>query len=162
MHMTGIARLGKDAEVRFTPSGQQVANLALAFNYGRKGDDGNRPTQWVDASLWGDRAEKLAPYLTKGQTVYVMLEEPHIETYEGKNGTGAKMVARVASIEFAGSKQDGQQQSQRQQSAPDNPRPPQQSAPRPQQGSGGGGGFGDFDDDIPFAPLGRGMSAHVL
>lgn len=159
MHLTGIARLGRDAEVRFTPSGQQVANLALAFNYGRRGDDGNRPTQWVDASLWGDRAEKLAPYLTKGQTVYVMLEEPHIETYEGKNGTGAKMVARVASIEFAGSKPDGQQQQAPRQSAP-----PQQ-APRPQQAptQNSGGGFGDFGaDDIPFDRLGRGFSIHAL
>jgi single-strand DNA-binding protein len=40
-----------------------VANVSLAFTYGKKGDDGKRPTQWVDASLWGQRAESLAPYI---------------------------------------------------------------------------------------------------
>lgn len=148
MHLTGIARLGKDAEVRFTPSGQQVANMALAFNYGRRGDDGNRPTQWVDASLWGDRAEKLAPHLLKGQRIYVVLEEPHIETYEGRNGPGSKLVARIASLEFVGSKPDsaGQGQTPRQQQAPQQSAP-QRQAPTQQSSAGG---FGDFDDDIPF------------
>ena len=64
--MIGLARLGRDAEIRTTSQGDSVATLALAFSYGRKGSDGNRPTQWVDAALWGKRAEALAPYLTKG------------------------------------------------------------------------------------------------
>ena len=68
MKANGLARIGKDAEVRFTPSGAAVANVSLAFTYGKKGDDGKRPTQWVDASLWGQRAESLAPYIKKGGT----------------------------------------------------------------------------------------------
>ena len=63
MKANGLARIGKDAEVRFTPGGTAVANVSLAFTYGKKSDDGKRPTQWVDASLWGQRAESLAPYI---------------------------------------------------------------------------------------------------
>ena len=59
MQMIGLARLGRDAELRTTQSGEKVASLSLAFNWGMKGQDGNRPTQWVDGSLWGKRAEVL-------------------------------------------------------------------------------------------------------
>lgn len=142
MILTALARLGRDAEVRHTPKGEAVANLALAINYGRKGSDGNRPTQWVEASLWGARAESLAPHLMKGKLLYVVIEEPHIETYDGKNGQGHKLVGRIASLEFAGGKGDGQQSEPQQ--APQQRQPTQRQ--QPQQSSG----FGDFDDDIPF------------
>lgn len=139
MILTALARLGKDAETRFTPNGDAVANLALAINYGRKGDDGNRPTQWIDASLWGKRVESLAPHLTKGKLLFVVLEEPHIETYQGKNGPGAKLVARVLNLEFAGG---GEGSSAPRQAAQQAQAKPQQSrqAPAPDP----------FDDDIPF------------
>jgi hypothetical protein len=39
-----IGRLGRDAELRYTPNGDAVCNLALACEYGRKGQDGKRPT----------------------------------------------------------------------------------------------------------------------
>ena len=142
MILTALARLGRDAEVRHTPKGEAVANLALAINYGRKGSDGNRPTQWVEASLWGARAESLAPHLMKGKLLYVVIEEPHIETYDGKNGQGHKMVGRIASLEFAGGKGDGQQSEPQQ--APQQRQPTQRQ--QPQQSSG----FGGLDDDIPW------------
>lgn len=154
MIITGLARLGRDAEVRHTPSGDAVANLALAFNYGKRGDDGNRPTQWIDASLWGDRANKLQQYLTKGVALSVVLEDPHVETYEGKNGSGAKLVARVVSIEFAGGGQQqgaNQQQGGNQQRNGTQQRGGNQQRQQQPQGGGGGGNFEDFSDDIPFA-----------
>ncbi|MCK9621984.1 MAG: single-stranded DNA-binding protein [Methylobacter sp.] len=40
MILTGLARLGRDAQVRFTAAGEPVASLALAFSYGKKGDVG--------------------------------------------------------------------------------------------------------------------------
>lgn len=139
MILTALARLGRDAEIRYTPSGEAVCNLALAVNYGRKGDDGNRPTQWLDASMWGKRAESLAPHLTKGKLVYVVLEEPHIETFQGKNGPGSKLVGRVSNIEFAGGgdRQESQQQTRQQ---------PKQPAQAPASSSG----FDDFSNDVPF------------
>lgn len=149
MILTALARLGRDAELRFTQKGDPVCELALAVNYGRKGDDGNRPTQWISASLWGQRAEALAPHLSKGKLLYVVIEEPHIETYEGKNGAGSKMVGRIVSLEFAGGGQ--QQEGQPRQQAPQQrQQPAQQQSPRPQQSQPAGGTWSGMDDDIPF------------
>ncbi|RXJ70759.1 single-stranded DNA-binding protein, partial [Veronia nyctiphanis] len=58
-----LCRLGADAVLRTTPGGQRVASLSLAYSIGY-GE--NKQTQWIDGSLWGNRAEKLVPHLTKG------------------------------------------------------------------------------------------------
>lgn len=107
MKLIGIARIGKDAELRYTPSGKAVANISLAYNYGQKGQDGNRPTQWVEATLWDKQAERLATYLLKGAVFNVICRDVHIETYEGKNGTGSKLVGTIADIEFVPKQVDG-------------------------------------------------------
>ena len=132
MILTGLARIGRDAELRHTPNGHAVAELSLVFNYGKKGADGNRAAQWINASLWGKRAESLVPYLTKGQMVSVVLNEPRVETYETRDSRpGAKLVADVMDLEFAGGKrEDGAS------------RPaPAAAAPNP---------VADLEDDIPF------------
>jgi single-strand DNA-binding protein len=129
MKANGLARIGKDAEVRYTPGGAAVANVSLAFTYGKKGDDGKRPTQWVDASLWGQRAESLAPYIKKGGQIVAYLEDVSIQTYVKGDGTSAtKMVARLVDLEFVSG---GEQASSQ-------PKP--KAAPAQQQGSG----FEDF------------------
>lgn len=133
----GIARIGKDAEVRRTGNGDAVVNLALAFSYGRKGDDGKKPTTWIEASLWGKLAEALAPYLTKGAQVCVSVSDVHMEQYESRNGTGHKLVGRVTEIELAGG---GQRQ--------EAPQASRQS--RPQQQAQAANRFEDLDDEIPF------------
>jgi single-strand DNA-binding protein len=144
MKAQGLARIGKDAEVRFTPNGTAVANVTLAFTYGKKGDDGKRPTQWVDASIWGQRAEPMAPYLTKGKQIVAYLEDVHIQTYTKNDGTtNAKMVARLADFEFVSEGSgDGQRTAPAQRQAP---------APAPAPRQAGGGGFENMNDDIPFA-----------
>lgn len=155
MKAYGLARLGRDAEVRYTQGGEPVASLSLAFSYGRKGDDGRRSTQWVDGSLWGKRAEALAPYLLKGGLVVVSLEEVHAETYQGQNGEATKLVGRVADIELAGG-------GERQQAAPAQA-PARQAPARPAPQNNGyrtsnarqapaaaGSGFDDMADDVPF------------
>jgi len=105
---TKLMRLGRDAEIRTIPSGESVCNLSLAYNYGKKGSDGNRPTQWVDGSLWGKQAEVLAQYLVKGKMVCVTLDDLHIETFQGRNGEGHKLAARVVNIELAGGGEERQ------------------------------------------------------
>jgi len=138
MKANGLARIGKDAEVRYTPGGAAVANVSLAFTYGKKGDGGKRPTQWVDASLWGQRVESLAPYLTKGKQIVAYLEDVHIQTYTKGDGTQAsKMAARIADLEFVAGGEQAESQPRQQ------PKP--QAAPQSQ-----GSGFDDMDDDIPF------------
>lgn len=149
MQIIGLARLGRDAELRATPSGEKVASLSLAFNYGPKGQDGNRPTQWIDGSLWGKRAEVLIEYLRKGQQVVVTLDDPHIEEYQGRNGNGVKLVARVSQIELAGSKneQNGANSANTPAQRPAPAAQPQRQAPAPRPAPGG---FDDDDSDVPF------------
>ena len=138
MIANGLARIGRDVELRYLPQGDAVANLSLAFTYGRKGADGNRPTQWVEASIWGKRAEALAPYLLKGGLVSVTLEDVCIETFQGKNGEGHKLTGRVLAIDLVpNGKRDEQSQAPRPASAP-----ARQAAPA--------GGFDSDDTDIPF------------
>jgi single-strand DNA-binding protein len=148
--LTDVGRIGRDAELRFTPSGDPVINLALACDYGRKGQDGKRPTQWVDATLWGKQAEAMAPYLLKGQQLYFTMEDAHIETYaKTGGGEGFKLTGKIILIKFVGSPPQAANQSQ-QQSRPQQPR--QQAAARPAQNQQAAPP-GSFDDDIPFAPI---------
>lgn len=142
MKSFGLARIGRDVELRRTAGGDAVISLSLAFSYGRKGEDGKRPTQWVDAALWGKRAESLAPYLVKGGLVAVALEEVHIETYTTRDGViGSKLAARVLDIELAGGgERNALQQAPTTRAAPT-------PAPKP---APAGSGFEDMDDDIPF------------
>jgi single-strand DNA-binding protein len=148
--LTDVGRIGRDAELRFTPSGDPVINLALACDYGRKGQDGKRPTQWVDATLWGKQAEAMAPYLLKGQQVYFTMDDAHIETYaKTGGGEGFKLTGKIILIKFVGSPPQAANQPQ-QQSRPQQPR--QQAANRPAQNQQAAPPD-SFDDDIPFAPL---------
>lgn len=142
-HLFGLARLGRAAELRTTPQGEHVCNLSLAFSYGRKGQDGKRPTQWVDGTLWGKRAEALAPYLVNGGVVSITLEEIHIESFRKSDGSeGVKLAGRVTDIELAGSPTAAPAPAAA--SRAPAPRPP---APAP---APAGSGFDDFDDDVPY------------
>lgn len=134
MKTIGLARLGRDAEIRHTPGGDAVCNLSLAVNYGQKAADGNRPTQWIDATLWGKRAEALAQFLVKGSVHCFTLEDIHLETYQGKNGEGVKLVARVLDVEL-GPRVGGEQPAR--QAAP-----AQRPQPKPATQMD--------DDDVPF------------
>lgn len=145
----GIAYIGRDPELRYTPNGQPVMNIALAFSFRDK--SGQDATQWVDGTLWGKQAESLSQYLAKGKRVAVDIRNVRIEKYDGKNGSGSKLVGDIVDIEFASSKsEDGQQRSQPQE---ERKAPPAQ-APRPQTRQPApppSSGFDDMDsDDIPF------------
>ena len=149
MQFIGLARLGRDAELRTIPSGESVANLSLAYDYGKKDPStGKRATQWVDGTLWGKQAEALAQYLTKGRMICVTLEDLHIEEFEGRNGAGVKLAARVSNLQLAGGGENtgGQNAAPQQRQAAPASAPPPRQAPAPRPASG----FDDMDDDIPF------------
>lgn len=150
--LIGLARIGRDAELRYTPDGTQVASVSLAFNYGKKDPNtGNKPTQWIDASVWGQRAESLAPYLTKGTLLQVTLDDPHIEEYQRQDGArGSKLVGRISSLEFAARPDSnaqpvGHAQQPQRQAQPQRQQRPAAPALPPTSGS-----LADMDDDIPF------------
>ena len=138
MQLIGLARLGRDAEAR-TVGENVVANLSLAFDYYDPRAEKKRSTTWVDGALWGRQAEVLEQYLLKGTQVCVTVDDLHMETYQGKNGEGTKLVGRVSKISLAGGRQEG--------GAPaPAPAPRQAAAPRPAAPAPGG----DDDGDIPF------------
>jgi single-strand DNA-binding protein len=142
-HLYGLARLGRDAELRvIKSSGDTVADLSLAFSYGRKGEDGKKPTQWVNGSMWGKRAESLAPYLLKGGLVMVTLEDVHIEEYTKQDGsTASKLVGRVLDVQLAGGGDSD---------ARSNSPLVQQAEPRKTAAKKAPSSFDDMDSDIPF------------
>jgi single-strand DNA-binding protein len=68
-----VGNLGRDPEVRSTPSGQPVATFSLATNRKWKDQSGNRQeeTEWHNVVCWGRQAEVAGQYLTKGKQIYV-------------------------------------------------------------------------------------------
>jgi single-strand DNA-binding protein len=141
--LTGLFTLGRDAELRSTSNGDQVATLSLGYNYGRKGQDSKQPTQWVRVSLWGKLAEALHPYLLKGKQVDAVIEDVHIRTFDKQDGsTSHNLEGKVLKIELArGQRPDG---------AAPAPAPQQRRAPAPAPAHKASRGFDDMDDDIPF------------
>ena len=63
--------LGKDAEMRFTPTGTPILNFSLPIDigFGEK-----KETMWVRCAMFGERAQKVAEYLVKGKGVQVVGE----------------------------------------------------------------------------------------
>lgn len=142
MIITGVVRLGRDAELKVSPSGTSVANFSGAFAYGKKDDNGERPTQWVSFELWGDRAEKLAPMLLKGQQIWVSANRVRVREFTKRDGTaGATLEASVQEVELVGGKPAGGD-------APQAERRP--AAAPPERKTSGHSRFDALEDDIPF------------
>ncbi len=96
---TFTGRLGADGELRTTQSGEKVLGFRVANDVGF-GE--RKTTQWVDCSIWGRRAESLAPHLTKGKQV-VISGEVTLREFDKRDGTrGAGLSVRVAEIDFTG------------------------------------------------------------
>ena len=68
-----VGNLGRDPEVRSTPSGQPVAAFSLATNRKWKTREGERreETEWHNIECWGRLAEVAGQYLRKGSRLYV-------------------------------------------------------------------------------------------
>jgi single-strand DNA-binding protein len=68
-----LGRLGKDPEVKYTPSGTAVAKFSLATSDRFKDKDGNWQdrTEWHNLTAWARTAEIVGEYLKKGSQVYV-------------------------------------------------------------------------------------------
>jgi single-strand DNA-binding protein len=102
--MTFTGTVGRDAEVRYLPSGQAVLNVSVANNVGF-GD--RQQTLWFRVILWGKRAEgNLKDYLKKGQQVFVSGELTQSE-YTGNDGVKKTTLELNANIlDLVGKKND--------------------------------------------------------
>src|ERR1700757_5289442 len=68
-----IGNLGRDPEIRYTTSGQAVANFTIATTDVRTSKDGKKDefTEWHRIVAWGRLAEICGEYLSKGKMVYI-------------------------------------------------------------------------------------------
>lgn len=94
--VTLIGNLGKDPELRYTPTGKPVASLSVATstrNKNRQTGEWEDTTQWHRVTVLGDAAEWVAQKLTKGRTIYV---EGSLKygSYTNKDG------ARIPTVEI--------------------------------------------------------------
>jgi single-strand DNA-binding protein len=99
-----IGNLGRDPELRYTQSGQAVANFTLATNENWTAKSGEREerTEWHRVIAWGRTAELCAEYLAKGRTVYVegRLQTREWEDREGQKRRTTEVVAQT--VQFLG------------------------------------------------------------
>ena len=84
-----IGHLGRDPEMRYTPSGKPVTTFKVATSRSWNSSDGERhsETTWFNVVAWGKLAEICRQLLVKGQQVYV---EGRIQTREWESGDGVK------------------------------------------------------------------------
>lgn len=82
-----IGNLGRNPEMRYTPSGRPVTSFSVACKRDWKGADGERKeeTDWFNVITWGNLAEICNQYLSRGQQVYI---EGRLQTrsWEGDHG----------------------------------------------------------------------------
>ena len=91
-----VGRLGRDPELRYTPSGTAVANFSLATDerWSSNGETQSR-TEWHNIVVWSKLAEICNQYLTKGRLVFI---EGRLQTrdWEDKDGNKRRTTEIVA------------------------------------------------------------------
>ena len=145
--ITLVGNLGRDPEMRYTPSGVPVTSFSVATSRRYQGQDGQwqEKTIWFRATAWRKTAETVSQYLTKGSKVLIIgeLEEPRPWTDKDGN-TQVSLEVTVQTIKFLSARGENS-------GGGDFQREPSRA-----QGNGGqGGGNGPSDDgptdeDIPF------------
>ena len=131
-----IGRLGRDPELRTTPSGKSVRELNLAV------DDGfgeNKKTAWLGVVLWGKTADVAAQYLKKGDRCGIsgrLTQDTWDDKETGKKQTKTKITGE--NLHFLEAKKEGQSERPTSQENHSSPKPAAESD------------FEDEQDDIPF------------
>ena len=155
-----VGNLGRDPEIRYMPSGDAIANIAVATSYKSKDKNTGEQkevTEWHRISFFGRLAEVVGQYLKKGSSVYV---EGRLQTrkYTDKDGVEKYATDIVAeNMQMLGGRQGmggdagmddggGYESSAQSRPAPRQapPAPAARPAPKPAPN------FSDMDDDIPF------------
>ncbi|GAB3459025.1 single-stranded DNA-binding protein [Massilia terrae] len=160
-----VGNLGRDPEIRYMPSGDAIANIAVATSYrskDRNTGEQKELTEWHRISFFGRLAEIVGQYLKKGSSVYV---EGRLQTrkYTDKDGIERYATDIIAeNMQMLGGRQgmgggdmgmdEGGYDAPPQRSAPPQRQAPapQQQRPAPQQQQRPAPNFSDMDDDIPF------------
>ncbi|MYM26389.1 single-stranded DNA-binding protein [Duganella sp. FT135W] len=164
-----VGNLGRDPEIRYMPSGDAIANIAVATSYkskDRNTGEQKELTEWHRISFFGRLAEIVGQYLKKGSSVYVegrlqtrkYTDKDGVEKYAtdiiaenmqmlgGRAGMGGDNMDDGASYGGGGGGYEAPPQRQAPAPRPQMaaPAPAPRPAPRPAPN------FSDMDDDIPF------------
>ena len=132
-----VGNLGRDPEMRTTPSGQTLAKFSVATTRRWKDRDGNRQeaTEWHNVVCWGRQAEVAGQFLTKGKQVYL---EGRLQTDSWEDRESGKKMYRTEVVcenfQMLGSRGDGSGQ----------------QGPRSAPPADGNFDAAAEDDDIPF------------
>src|SRR5205809_6381372 len=137
-----LGNLTRDVEVRYLQSGTAVADIGMAVNDRRKGQNGEwiEETTFVDVTLWGRTAEVAGEYLGKGSPILIEGRLKY-DTWEKDGQKRSKLSVVCERMQMVGSK-----------------------------GGGGGGGRGqnqnideggDYGDDPPGPPPARGGQSNA-
>jgi single-strand DNA-binding protein len=109
-----IGHVGRDPEVRFTQSGDPVANFSVAATEKWNGKSGpEERTEWFSCVAFGKRAQVVRDYVTKGRQLYV---EGKLQTEEWTDKDGAKrksvkvIASQIILLGSRGEKDDTTQQ----------------------------------------------------
>ena len=99
-----LGNLTRDPEVKYTPKGTAVGDLAIAINDSYKAQDGTikETVTYVDIEVWGRTAENCKQYLSKGRPIFVegQLRLDQWETPQGEKKS--RMKVRADRIQFLG------------------------------------------------------------
>lgn len=160
-----IGNLGQDPEVTYMPSGGAVANISIATSESwqdKTADEKKEKTEWHRVAIFGKLAEIAGEYLRKGSTVYIegKLQTRKWQDQNGQDRYSTEVVVQGYNgiMQMLGSKQqDSNQQRQGGWGQPQQParqQPAQQPAPQRRSQPQYNDVPADFDDEIPFAPIG--------
>jgi single-strand DNA-binding protein len=145
-----IGNLGADPEMRYTPNGRPVTQFNVAVNQSTKNQQTGEwveATDWFRISVWGDRAERAAENLRKGNRVFVegRFKTREFEGRDGQKRTSLEITAdSVVNLEKR-TREDGDG------GQFEAGRPVASGAPAGSSNGPRGGGMDDPDlDDLPF------------
>lgn len=112
-HVTVIGRLGNYPEKRSTNSGKSVCTFSVAVDRDFKDKTtGEKQTDWLDITVWEDKADFVCKYFQKGSMIVVdgRLQSRKYTDRNGNNRTAIEIVAEK--VYFAGGKNESSSQSQ--------------------------------------------------
>lgn len=158
---TFCGNLGSDPDFRVTNSGRAVLNFRIACSEPRKQRDGSwgEHVEWIPIVVWGNRAEGLNKFLSKGHTVLVV-GKMRTSSYEDRDGN-KRWKTEIHADEVVVPSNRGGGGGRSSNGNDDGSQRRATRRPQSEQGGGGGrtsgGGYDDADygapgedDDIPF------------
>jgi single-strand DNA-binding protein len=111
-----VGNVGSDPEVRYTAEGKARLTFSVASNGRTRSASGEWQdvTEWIRCSIFGERAEKLSPYLVRGVRVFVDGRLEARPWLDRSNQPRAGLELIVDSVEFVSSREREDQQERRQ------------------------------------------------